>query len=91
MGADFTVHMQSDAVDDGAMVMVYVYVYVTGNVETQAVCKLPENLGSLQIAWIFRQFADCLGFQEFCKLPGNMKTMKTARQYANCLVILQTS
>ena len=64
-------------------------VCVTGHVEAQTVCKLTGVINtqstqslvpntkypiSLQIAWIFRQLADCLGFQAFCKLP---------RQYEN--------
>ena len=38
--------------------------------------------GSLQIAWDFKHFANCL---------GNMKTTKRARQFVNCLGILQTA
>ena len=65
-------------------------VCVTGHVEAQAVCKLTGAINiqstqslvanakypvSLQIAWIFGEFVNCL-----C----NMKTMKRAReQYAN--------
>ena len=75
-------------------------VYVTGNIKTQAVCKLPDLIqavcklpefpGSLQTAWNFRQFAKCLKFQSVCKLPRHYENYDSARQFANCLGILKT-